>query len=32
MAKSLVSQNGLDRARQLAVEGTTSAYVQGDFY
>jgi hypothetical protein len=32
MAKSLVSQNGLDRARQIAAEGTTSANVQGNFY
>ena len=31
-AKSLVSQNGLDRARQIAVEGTTSANMLGDFY
>jgi hypothetical protein len=32
MAISLVRENGLDRARQIAVEGTTSANEQGDFY
>ena len=31
-ATYLVRENGLDRARQMAVEGTASAYEQGDFY
>ena len=31
MAISLVRENGLDRARQIAVEGTTYANEQGDF-
>ncbi|MDA1091481.1 MAG: hypothetical protein O3A85_14380 [Proteobacteria bacterium] len=32
MATSLVRENGLDRARQIAVEGTTHANEHGDFY
>jgi hypothetical protein len=32
IAMSLVSDNGLDRARQIAVEGTTDANEQGNFY
>lgn len=32
MATSLVRENGLDRARQIALEGTTSANEQGNFY
>lgn len=32
MATSLVRENGLDRARQIAVEGTTSANEQGNLY
>ena len=31
-ATYLVRVNGLDRARQIAVEGTASANEQGDFY
>jgi len=32
IAKFLVSENGLERARQIAVEGTTRANEEGDFY
>ena len=32
IAMFLVRDNGLDRARQIAVEGTTNANEQGDFY
>ena len=32
IATFLVKEHGLDRARQMAVEGTTSANEQGDFY
>ena len=32
MALSLVKENGLDRARQIAVEGTTHANEQGNYY
>jgi hypothetical protein len=32
IARFLVSENGLDRARQMAVEGTTRANEEGDFY
>ena len=32
MAVSLVRENGLDRARHISVEGTTSANERGDFY
>jgi hypothetical protein len=31
-ATYLVRENGLDRARQIAVEGTASANEQRDFY
>ena len=31
-AISLVREHGLDRARQIAVEGTTSANEQGNLY
>ena len=32
IARYLVLENGLDRARQIAVEGTTRANEEGDFY
>ena len=32
MAGSLVKENGLDRARQIALEGTTYANERGNFY
>ncbi len=32
MAITLVRENGLDRARQIALEGTTSANEQDDLY
>jgi hypothetical protein len=32
MAQSLVRENGLDRARQIALEGTTTANEQGNLY
>ncbi len=32
MARSVVGEHGLDRARQTAVEGTTSANEQGNLY
>ncbi len=32
IAMTVVRNNGLDRARQIAVEGTTAANEQGDFY
>ena len=32
IAMHLVKENGIGRARQIAVEGTTSANEQGDFY
>ena len=32
IAVSLVEENGLDRARQIAVVGTTAANDQGNFY
>ena len=32
IAMFLVRDNGLDRARQIALEGTTNANEQGDFY
>lgn len=32
IALHLVEENGIGRARQIAVEGTTSANEQGDFY
>ncbi len=32
IVRFLVRQNGLDRARQIALEGTTSANQEGDFY
>jgi hypothetical protein len=32
MAQSLVRENGLDRARQIALEGTTSANERGNLY
>ena len=32
MARSLVRENTLDRARPIAVEGTTYAHEQSDFY
>ena len=32
MAQSLVRENGLDRARQIALEGTTFANEQGNLY
>ncbi|MBT5047422.1 MAG: hypothetical protein HOM58_02885 [Rhodospirillaceae bacterium] len=32
IAAYLVQENGLDRARQLAMEGTFAANEQGDFY
>ena len=32
MATSLVRENGLDRARQIALEGTTSANERGNNY
>ncbi len=32
MAGSLVKENGLDRARQIALEGTTSANERGNYF
>jgi len=32
IARFLVAENGLERARQIAVEGTTRANEEGDFY
>jgi hypothetical protein len=32
MAQSLVRENGLDRARQIALEGTTFANERGNLY
>jgi hypothetical protein len=32
IAMHLVKENGIDRARQIAVEGTTTANEQRDFY
>ena len=32
IAMHLVKENGIGRARQIAVEGTTSANEHGDFY
>ena len=32
ISRFLVKENGLDRARQIALEGTTSANQDGDFY
>ena len=32
MAQSLVWENGLDRARQIALEGTTAANERGNLY
>ena len=32
IVRFLVRENGLDRARQIAVEGTTNANREGNFY
>ena len=32
IVRFLVRENGLDRARQIAMEGTTTANLDGDFY
>ena len=32
IVKFLVKENGLDRARQIALEGTTNANAEGNFY
>lgn len=32
IVRFLVRENGLERARQMAVEGTTAANLSGDFY
>jgi hypothetical protein len=32
IVKFLVKENGLDRARQIAMEGTTAANLEGNFY
>ena len=32
IGRFLVRENGLDRARQIALEGTTSANLEGNFY
>ena len=32
IVRFLVKENGLDRARQIAMEGTTSANQEGNFY
>ena len=32
IGRCLVRENGLDRARQIALEGTTSANLEGNFY
>lgn len=32
IVKFLVKENGLDRARQIAMEGTTVANLEGNFY
>jgi hypothetical protein len=32
IGRFLVRENGLDRAREIALEGTTSANQEGDYY
>ena len=32
IVRFLVRENGLDRARQIALEGTTTANLEGNFY
>ena len=32
IGRFLVRENGLDRARQIALQGTTSANLEGNFY
>ena len=32
IVRFLVRENGLDRARQIALEGTTTANAEGNFY